>query len=146
MAWRCQNTSEDKINTISREQETPQTELHAGSKRTKSIDLSIWPPSPPRLGPFLFFCPFLSPVFSPQTKLEIMDENAYDREPGTARVSQNYVKLALPSLMPVVLETLSKQDEDSADDLEHWDLGECSKAAECRKGGGGYFSSSKATH
>lgn len=56
-------------------------------------------------------------------QLEIMDENAYEREPGTSRVSQNYVKLALKSLMPVVLETLSKQDEDSADDLEHWDLG-----------------------
>ncbi|CAM9411941.1 unnamed protein product [Ectocarpus sp. 6 AP-2014] len=55
-------------------------------------------------------------------ELEIMDENAYEREPGTSRVSQNYVKLALKSLMPVVLETLSKQDEDSADDLEHWDL------------------------
>ena len=53
-----------------------------------------------------------------------MDENAFEREPGTARVSQNYVKAALASLMPVVLETLSKQDEDSADDLEHWDLGE----------------------
>lgn len=56
-------------------------------------------------------------------QLEIMDENTFEREPGTARVSQNYVKLALASLMPVVLETLSKQDEDSADDLEHWDLG-----------------------
>eukprot|EP00904_Undaria_pinnatifida_P013666 jgi/Undpi1/942/HiC_scaffold_10.g04406.m1 len=55
-------------------------------------------------------------------ELEIMDENAFEREPGTARVSQNYVKAALASLMPVVLETLSKQDEDSADDLEHWDL------------------------
>lgn len=52
-----------------------------------------------------------------------MDENAFEREPGTTRVSQNYVKAALGALMPVVLETLSKQDEDSADDLEHWDLG-----------------------
>lgn len=56
-----------------------------------------------------------------------MDENTFEREPGTARVSQHYVKLALSSLMPVVLETLSKQDEDSADDLEHWDLGECGR-------------------
>ncbi|CAM9917727.1 unnamed protein product, partial [Laminaria digitata] len=55
-------------------------------------------------------------------ELEIMDEAAFERDPGTARVSQNYVKAALASLMPVVLETLSKQDEDSADDLEHWDL------------------------
>lgn len=53
-----------------------------------------------------------------------MDENTFEREPGTARVSQHYVKQALGALMPVVLETLSKQDEDSADDLEHWDLGE----------------------
>ncbi|CAM9580768.1 unnamed protein product [Ascophyllum nodosum] len=55
-------------------------------------------------------------------ELEIMDENTFEREPGTARVSQNYVKQALGALMPVVLETLAKQDEDSADDLEHWDL------------------------
>ena len=53
-----------------------------------------------------------------------MDEAAFEGDPNTARVSQNYVKAALASLMPVVLETLSKQDEDSADDLEHWDLGE----------------------
>ena len=83
-------------------------------------------------------------------KLEIMDENAFEREPGTARVSHNYVKLALPSLMPVVLETLSKQDEDSADDLEHWDLGECraAAAAERRKGNerrAGLLPCSKAT-
>lgn len=53
-----------------------------------------------------------------------MEEAAYEREPGTARVSQNYVRGALSALMPVVLQTLLKQDEDSADDPEHWDLGE----------------------
>ena len=66
----------------------------------------------------------LVPPPPPRLQLEIMDENTFEREPGTARVSQNYVKQALGALMPVVLETLAKQDEDSADDLEHWDLGE----------------------
>lgn len=58
-------------------------------------------------------------------QIEIMEEAAFEREPGAARVSQNYVKAALSALMPVVLETLLKQDEDSADDSEHWDLGLC---------------------
>lgn len=57
-----------------------------------------------------------------------MDENALSTDPTTARTSQNYVKHALGALMPVVLETLSKQDEDSADDPEHWDLGETARA------------------
>lgn len=57
-------------------------------------------------------------------QIEIMDEAEYEREPGTARVSQHYVRAALGALMPVVLQTLLKQDEDSADDPEHWDLGE----------------------
>lgn len=86
-----------------------------------AVSLSLPPPSLSSLSFPLSF----SPSASLSRKLEIMDENTFEREPGTARVSQNYVKQALPSLMPVVLETLSKQDEDSADDLEHWDLGEC---------------------
>lgn len=59
-----------------------------------------------------------------------MEEATFEREPGTARESQDYVKKALSALMPVVLETLLKQDEDSADDLEHWDLGESSAMME----------------
>ena len=55
-------------------------------------------------------------------KIDIAEEAQYtDQEP--TRVSQNYVKAALKALMPVILETLMKQDEDNADDFEHWDLG-----------------------
>lgn len=55
-------------------------------------------------------------------QIELMEEAAFDG--SSQRVSQNYVKAALGALMPVVLETLLKQDEDSADDSEHWDLGQ----------------------
>lgn len=69
-------------------------------------------------------CHILKSCFLFPNQIEYMEEAAFEREPGTARVSQNYVKAALSALMPVVLETLLKQDEDSADDLEHWDLGQ----------------------
>lgn len=60
-------------------------------------------------------------------QIDIGEDAAYG-DSETSRVSQNYVKQALGALMPVVLETLSKQDEENADDLEHWDLGACCSA------------------
>ncbi|CAN0340625.1 unnamed protein product, partial [Discosporangium mesarthrocarpum] len=59
-------------------------------------------------------------------QLEIKDEmlEAAENSEISERTSREYVKQALPALMPVVLETLSKQSEDSIDDPGHWDLGE----------------------